>query len=252
MTTEDWQASSSGRPGRPGRLLLWLGVAWIFVFAFFHAFPAADTGFSSLFCVRDGHPDTVCGLFPARNHWLTDIFRAVFYWVPIAALAALALDIGWQYSRGGQADQGRLKADMLAIAAYLAGPIILVNGLLKAYSGRPRPVDTSLFGGDHAFVAVGDLSGACLSNCSFVSGEAAAAGWLLCLIPLIHGRFRHLAAALVIDVSLAAPFLRVAMGAHYLSDAMLGWLIGAASLPAVTLFAAAMPKGISATLDRIR
>ena len=252
MTAGDRQASSSGRPDRSARLLLWLGLAWIFVFAFFHAFPAADTGVSALFCAGDARPDAACGLFPARKHWLTDIFRAVFYWVPIAALAALALDIGRHYRRREEADRERVKAEILALAAYLAGPILLVNGVLKAYSGRPRPVDTSLFGGDHAFVAVGDLSGACLSNCSFVSGEAAAAGWLLCLIPLIHGRVRHLAAALLIDVSLAAPFLRVAMGAHYLSDAMLGWLIGAASLPAVTLIAAAMPKGISATLDRIR
>jgi lipid A 4'-phosphatase len=91
-----------------------------------------------------------------------------------------------------------------------------------------------------------------MSNCSFVSGEAAAAGWLLCLIPLLRGRFRHIVAALIIDVSLAAPFLRVVMGSHFLSDAILGWLIGAMSLPALFALHAAFPRGISATLDRLR
>jgi hypothetical protein len=123
---------------------------------------------------------------------------------------------------------------------------------LKAYSGRPRPVDVTLFGGDMGFAAVGDFSGACISNCSFVSGEAAAAGWLLCLIPLLRGPFRHILAALLIDISVAAPFLRVVMGSHFLSDAILGWLIGAMSLPALAASLAAMPRGISATLDRLR
>lgn len=232
MATEERALSSSRRAACQARLLLWLCAAWIAVFAFFHIVPAADTAFSSLFCVEDARTQATCGLFPARRHWLAAIFRDVFYWVPIMALAAVAADMGRQYARDRWADRDRLRDDLLALGAYLLGPILLVNGLLKAYSGRPRPVDTAFFDGDHAFTAVGDFSGACASNCSFVSGEAAAAGWLLCLIPLIRGRFRHIVAAVLIDVSLAAPFLRVVMGSHFLSDALLGWLIGAASLPA--------------------
>ena len=74
---------------------------------------------------------------------------------------------------------GGMRGVILAVAAYLVSTILLVNGLLKAYSGRPRPVDATLFGGDLGFVPAGDFSGACMANCSFVSGEAAAAGWLL-------------------------------------------------------------------------
>lgn len=236
----------------PLRLLAALCIGWVFLFAFFHSFPAADVAVSSLFCVKQDLAGSACDLFPARNHWLTAVFRPIFYWIPVGALVVMLADIAWQYFRNGWADRGRLRGEVFALAAYLVGPIVLVNGLLKAYSGRPRPVDATLFGGDLDFVAAGDFSGACLSNCSFVSGEAAAAGWLLCLIPLLRGPFRHLLAALLIDISIAAPLLRVVMGSHFLSDALLGWLIGAMSLPALVALHALLPRGISATLDRLR
>lgn len=230
-----------------------LSLAWIVLFFLFHGFPALDIAFSSIFCVGDGPDGALCSAFPAREHWLTGIFRPLFYWAPIAALAIMAIDVALHYTRHGWTANDRIRGEMLAIAAYLIGPILIVNGWLKAYSGRPRPIDVSIFGGDLHFVAVGDFGGACASNCSFVSGEAAAAGWLLCLLPLLlRGRFRYLIAALMIDVSIAAPFLRVAMGAHFLSDAMLGWLIGAASMPLLIGLISVLPKGISATLDRVR
>lgn len=252
VTTGDQDGSSSTPSPRPFRPFTVLCLGWVLVFAFFHSFPGADIAASSLFCTKQAAGQAACDLFPARSHWLTAAFRPLFYWIPIGALAVMAADIVRQYASNGRADRDRLRGEVFALAAYLIGPIILVNGLLKAYSGRPRPVDATLFGGHLDFVAVGDFSGACTSNCSFVSGEAAAAGWLLCLIPLLRGRSRHILAALLIDISLAAPFLRVVMGSHFLSDAMLGWLIGAASQPALVVLFALLPKGISATLDRLR
>lgn len=252
MTIENQKALVAERGGWSPRLLAGLCLAWLVVFAFFHSFPAADIAASSLFCRARDAALPACDVFPARNHWLTAVFRPLFYWIPIGALIVMLGDIAWQYARNGWSDRNRLRMEIVALGAYLAGPVILVNGLLKAYSGRPRPVDATLFGGHLGFVPVGDFSGACLSNCSFVSGEAAAAGWLLCLIPLLRGRSRHVVAALIIDISVAAPLLRVAMGSHFLSDAMLGWLIGAISLPALAALHALLPKGISATLDRLR
>lgn len=237
---------------RPSKLLIGFGIAWIFVFAFFHSFPGTDIAFSSIFCTKQDLAQTACDLFPARNHWLTSVFRPIFYWVPIGALVIMVVDIVLQYRRNRWTDGERFKGEVLAVAAYLIGPILLVNGMLKAYSGRPRPVDVTLFGGDLGFVPVGDFTGACVSNCSFVSGEAAAAGWLLCLLPLLRGPWRHVMAALIIDISFAAPMLRVVMGSHFLSDAILGWLIGAMSLPVLAIALTFLPKGISATLDRVR
>lgn len=206
-----------------------------------------------MFCAGSGADGAMCSVFPVRDHWLTGAFRLVFYWAPVVALFVMAADIALQYARHGWTGNDRMRGEILAIAAYLIGPILIVNGWLKAFSGRPRPVDVSIFGGDLSFIAVGDFGGTCAANCSFVSGEAAAAGWLLCLLPLLpRGKFRYLIAALMIDISIAAPFLRVAMGAHFLSDALLGWLIGVASMPLLIVLLSVVPKGKSVTLDRVR
>src|SRR5690606_1953513 len=78
----------------------------------------------------------------------------------------------------------------LSLLALALGPYILVNLLLKSFSGRPRPDETNLFAGDHTFMPAGSFAGQCDNNCSFVSGEAAGAGWVACLVPLLPARFR--------------------------------------------------------------
>lgn len=252
MTTKDHGGPPLNDMTRPSLLLAGLCIAWILFYAFFNTFPRADTDFSQIFCSDPTMVAGGCTLFPARDNWLAKFFRFIFFWAPVAALVLLAADIIWRYSRDRWADGMRIKHEFLAITAYLVGPILLVNLILKAYSYRPRPIDITLFGGELSFMPVGDFSGACVSNCSFVSGEAAAAGWLLGLLPLLRGRRRHLAGVLLIIASIAASLLRVVMGAHFLSDVILGWLIGAMSVPALYLLLTSIPKGISATLDRIR
>jgi lipid A 4'-phosphatase len=99
-----------------------------------------------------------------------------------------------------------------------------VNGLFKSYWGRPRPVATDLFGGDHPFVTAGQLSEACAKNCSFISGEAASIFWLVCLIPLLPARYRRSGTAVIIAIAVFTAALRIAFGGHYLSDVVLGGL----------------------------
>jgi len=56
-----------------------------------------------------------------------------------------------------------------------------------------------------------------------VSGEAAAAGWLMCLA-LVLAVHRYVWAALAVGaISIVMAGLRIAFGAHYLSDAVLGY-----------------------------
>jgi membrane-associated phospholipid phosphatase len=74
------------------------------------------------------------------------------------------------------------------------------------------------------FVHAGSFAGKCVSNCSFISGEAASAGWLFCLIFLIPQPARSALSLPILAVSILIPTLRVAFGGHYLSDAVLGWL----------------------------
>ncbi|MEO0637474.1 MAG: phosphatase PAP2 family protein [Pseudomonadota bacterium] len=111
-----------------------------------------------------------------------------------------------------------------ALSLFL-GPILLVNWILKAFWGRPRPRATDLFMGEQPFILPGTYSDYCLSNCSFVSGEASGAFWFLALLPLL-ARFAHRdvawagGALLLVYVS-AIAFNRVVFGAHYFSDAVM-------------------------------
>ncbi|WP_112389334.1 phosphatase PAP2 family protein [Rhizobium sp. BE258] len=102
---------------------------------------------------------------------------------------------------------------------------LLTNFWLKSHSGRPRPIQTNLFGGSLEFEPAGSFLGACVRNCSFVSGEASAAGWLACLIFIVPAKHRALAAPPILCASIATVYLRVGFGAHYASDAILGWLL---------------------------
>jgi lipid A 4'-phosphatase len=250
MQSTDITTVPAPRGVSEGLRLFWLVATWFVLLGLFHVFPSADTGITTLFCRADSARAGICGLFPFRDDPLTGAIRLTLYWVPIVALVLIIADLVRLYALDRWRDRDRLRDELLAVTAYLLGPLLVVNAVLKAHSGRPRPDDTTLFGGRLDFVAAGDFSGACHSNCSFVSGEAAAAGWLLCLLPLLGSRFRGPATVAIVLVSVATPLLRVAMGGHFLSDAMLGWLLGAASLPALSVLSKPLLRRKTATLDR--
>jgi lipid A 4'-phosphatase len=109
---------------------------------------------------------------------------------------------------------------------YLAGPLFLVNGILKRYSGRARPADIVEFGGQLQFTAPFQIADQCLRNCSFVSGEGAAAVALAVTVAvLISAPALGLAPATrrayvlsAATVAFMGSFLRLATGRHFLSD----------------------------------
>lgn len=112
------------------------------------------------------------------------------------------------------------------------GPGLAVNLLLKPLWGRARPADTTLFGGASAFTPALLPADQCHWGCSFVSGEAAGAAGIAVVLGVLlwpglapRGRIAVLTglAAYVLAVS----GLRIAMGRHFLSDVIFGWLVAA-------------------------
>jgi lipid A 4'-phosphatase len=205
-------------------------IAWLGLLAFFHLFPQLDLYVSEHFFVREAcSADTslreTCGHFPYRQESSLQLLRTLFLRLPYVVACVLLWKLAGCYSHyGATFDAARARALKIALGSLIAGPIILVNFVLKSYSGRPRPSGTLDFGGSLDFVQAGSMAGKCLSNCSFVSGEAAGAGWLLCLLFLAPRPLRRALMAPLTVISLLAPALRVAFGAHYLSDVALGWL----------------------------
>jgi len=108
--------------------------------------------------------------------------------------------------------------------AYLLGPGLLVNVILKSHWGRPRPNEVTEFGGTLPFVNWWDPGGACPSNCSFISGEAAAAAWLFGPAMLAPPRWRPLTMSLAAAFFVLTSALRLAAGGHFLTDVVIGGL----------------------------
>ncbi|MCL6706813.1 phosphatase PAP2 family protein [Pseudomonas sp. R2.Fl] len=216
---------------------------WLAALLFFFSLPGMDIAASRAFFSAKAcaHPTTladVCGVFPlSQQENLAGLRKALFYLPALTALWLLWLLIEALQHHGATYDGDKVRKLSLSLLAFVLGPGLLVNVFLKSFSNRPRPRETDLFGGDLAFQPAGDFSGACTDNCSFISGEAAGAGWLVCLLVFLSYRRRSALYRIVIVVGVLTPSLRLMFGGHYLSDVVLGWLSSAAVFACV--FAAA-------------
>ncbi|MGB9376131.1 MAG: phosphatase PAP2 family protein [Mycobacteriales bacterium] len=101
----------------------------------------------------------------------------------------------------------------------------LLNSVVKRLVDRTRPVLPDPV--SHA------------AGLSFPSGHAQAAmvGYgvlVLVFLPALHGWWRRVAVALAVALVLAIGFSRVALGVHYVSDVLAGYILGAAWLAVMT------------------
>ncbi|WP_246662523.1 phosphatase PAP2 family protein [Rhizobium sp. P44RR-XXIV] len=212
---------------------------WLLLFVF-NRFPGIDLSvaqsvFTAVPCASSTPVGEICGTFALAKNPLLEILREVTLALPYIAIVALLATLVMSWRRYG-ASWRTVKTDqyIAALLSLAIGCGLIVNTLLKGYSGRPRPRGTDLFGGGLDFAQAGSFAGKCLGNCSFVSGEASSGGWLLCLVLLLPPRLRFPLGIPLAVISIMMPFMRVFTGAHYLSDAILGWLLS------LVVFAAAM------------
>src|SRR5690606_19621168 len=110
---------------------------------------------------------------------------------------------------------------------------LLVHAL-KIGIGRARPDDVVDFGGQQLFTPAWQVSDACSAHCSFISGEAATAVAMLSLAMLFKARWRRTVLAVLAPFAIFFSVNRVALGAHFLSDIVIAWLV--AGLAMVTLW----------------
>ncbi|TAK73353.1 MAG: phosphatase PAP2 family protein [Aquabacterium sp.] len=149
------------------------------------------------------------------------VVQALYLGVPWTAraliLGALLL---WLYARFKPGSVRPLwqHTAALAVAAGLLGPGLVVEGVLKPFWQRPRPVQVLEFGGTHAYEPPFHHCADCNTHHSFVSGHAAA-GFALLTLGLAsgpRGRRRWLAAGLLAGTVTGAG--RILQGGHFLSD----------------------------------
>ncbi|AVA20980.1 phosphatidic acid phosphatase protein [Rhizobium sp. NXC24] len=218
------------RPRTAGDAFVVLFCLWWMLLGLFSILPQIDLAVANMFflqeqCATPVRPGQICGIFPYNDDAHMRLLREVFFQVPyIVAIALCWMLVECWQQHGATFRTLRARNLKIALGSLFLGPVLIVNLWLKSFSGRPRPRQTDLFGGMLDFVHAGSFAGKCVSNCSFISGESAAAGWLFCLIFIIPQPARTAIALPIAAVSILIPALRVAFGGHYLSDAVLGWL----------------------------
>jgi membrane-associated PAP2 superfamily phosphatase len=162
--------------------------------------------------------DPASKLFPldaiAPVQWLRHGAEWVTILVVTFILLALALKLA--APRRKMLIPGR--AAIFFLAALMLGPGLLVNVILKSEWPRPRPNEVAQFGNVERFVAWWDPRSTCEYNCSFVSGEASSAFWMLAPASLVPPPWRAFAYAGAILYGLAVGGLRIIIGAHFFTD----------------------------------
>ena len=205
-------------------------VLWFALLALFYFVPEIDIAVSHLFfepeaCGATAEAGRICGHFPHARLKLLVAIRQILFYLPVVVAVYFVYQLIANLKHKGPGYNWRKTRDYsTALVSLVVGPYLLVNLFLKQISNRPRPYETDIFGGREFFTPAGDFSGACDGNCSFVSGEAAGAGWIACLIVLMPKRLRLVVGIPLIILSFVSPMLRTFFGGHFFSDVVLGWL----------------------------
>lgn len=210
---------------RDSRLpLAWAAVA-VAAALVFTLFPSIDLAVSRVLHGPEGF--VLAGVAPAER--LRQILWRISELPVVLALLALALAA----ATGARALWLPARLWAFVLALYVVGPLVVVNLLLKAHWGRARPDAVVEFGGEAAFTPALRPAAECMRNCSFVSGEVAAAAALSVtgLVILRHlgprlGRSERRAwTAAALAVTPVVAVLRIGTGRHFLSDAVFAVLI---------------------------
>lgn len=120
-----------------------------------------------------------------------------------------------------------MMAALFILLCFSLGPGLLVNGILKADWGRPRPHQTEyVSAGTLPYVRVWEMSDECQSNCSFVAGDSSAALTFIALAFLPWAPYwKRGIAVLSLFYFFYNGMLRIISGSHYLSDVLIGGLL---------------------------
>jgi lipid A 4'-phosphatase len=198
------------------RLLLGLLAALVAILIVFALWPGIDLDVSRIFYGATGF----VGHTPAE-HALRDFFR-------IPSFVALAAFIGlYGLRRFGVnvpcAPTGR--ALIFVVGTFAIGPVLLINYGLKDHAHRPRPAQTTEFGGKFEFRPWYRFDGECRVNCSFISGEASQNFWLVAPASLAPPPLRAPAIGAALVFAIAASLLRLVYGGHFPSDLLIAALV---------------------------
>lgn len=147
------------------------------------------------------------------------------YWVPRIAYLLGVICIGLlllAFFKPANRFAKHKQSALFVLIFSLAGPGFLVNVVLKEHVDRARPKDISEFGGDKQFTRAFVVTNQCDTNCSFVSGHAAAA-----FIPIVFFWVTRRRRWLLFGIAsgLLMGTVRIVQGGHFASDVVFAFFV---------------------------
>jgi lipid A 4'-phosphatase len=197
-----------------------MGRAWVLAAAavgivvgiLFAVFPQWDLQIAGWFW------DPVRERFPFALKWLPNLLRKMGDWItwvlvllPAGALLAKLIFPSTRMLI-------RPSIALYLICSFAIGPGLVTNSILKPVWSRPRPVFVEQFGGTQHFQPWWRPGGDCPRNCSFVSGDASQAFWLLAPASVLPLPVKPVALAAVTVFAAGLSGMRVAFGRHFFTD----------------------------------
>ncbi len=220
---------NNDRPMLPNATPMIMGVILFFVCVFlFILFPRLDLSISSYFY------DTAHNEFIGEGHagvlFIYEFTHAigVFFIIGLPFLLTTTFIV-----KNERLKKWRRKLIFL-FSVCLLGPGLIINVGLKDNWERPRPVDTTYFGGKKTYEPPFSPKFEC-NNCrSFVSGHALV-GFFFFTFALLARNLKWLAASILLGSLIGLG--RIAQGGHFFSDVLFsGWVMWFVSLGLYHLF----------------
>lgn len=196
-------------------------IVFVVIAIFVTVGPGIDVYFSSIFYYNNNQ-------FLLQNYYTVSIiFRKILlpllliyiFILPMLSRCSLIKKLFFNYIFS-------FKELLFIWASGLITIIFIVNILLKGMWGRVRPNDILNFGGENSFTPWYKFGDSCISNCSFVSGDASV-GFALLVFYFITKKNIYCYLSLFFGTTLG--FIRIIAGGHFFSDIVFAQLVIAMS-----------------------
>ncbi len=180
-------------------------------------YPQIDIQITSLFYTPEQ------GFYLKDSWWVTLLYNSVPILLKTVVFGVLGLYLFNKiFRRNLLKVNGRITLYLLI--ALIVGPGLIVNSLFKDHFGRARPLTVTEFGGDKIFTPAFVISDQCEKNCSFSSGHAAGAFFVLALV-FLTTRKRGWWFALATLYGFSVGLARIAAGGHFFSDVFISYFV---------------------------
>lgn len=196
------------------KILLLLNVIFIIILILI---PQIDIEITSLFYSAEN------GFYLKDAWWVKVLYDSVPILLKTIVLAVLVLYLFNRiFHRNFFKVDGMVTSYLLIV--LIVGPGLIVNTAFKEHFGRARPFTTIEFGGDKTFTPAFVISDQCDKNCSFSSGHAAGAFFVIALA-FLTTRKREWWIALATVYGFSVGLARIVVGGHFFSDVFISYFV---------------------------